>query len=171
MLIKSKKGLAAIVLSFVMAMAMAVPAFASSFDNGANQYHIRNESLSNSYLNLEGNGGVYNGRDVTVYNRLDSSDQSWLITNTGNGSKVYNAQVDVTGNRYALNINNGNSNCNIYRDSGSNNVDSVVDAAGNMGNFTIRLAQHSGLYYLYAYTDGSRQVKWGSTVQSWNELA
>ena len=61
----------------VMAMAMAVPAFAD-FDNGTTHtYHIKNNTIAGDYvyLNLYGTGGVYASRDVTVYPRTTSDDQ------------------------------------------------------------------------------------------------
>lgn len=162
-----KKKLLALCVSLAMACAVAVPAFAD-FDNGYNAYHIRDESMGgNNYMNMEGSGGPYNGRDVTVYARTDDGDQLWSIANRGNGKKVYNSKTDSAGNSYTLNINNSNNNCNVYQDVPSNNADSVVSISGNMAAFTIRLTYHGNMY---AFVSG-RDVIWGNAAHSWNELS
>ena len=126
------KKILTVCLTLAMACALAIPAFAD-FDNGYNGYHIRNESIGgNNYLNMEGSGGPYNSRNVTVYSRTGDGDQIWSIANRGNGKKVYNSKTDSAGNAYTLNINSSNNNCNVYRDLSSNNNDSVVSNAGNM---------------------------------------
>lgn len=167
-----KKRALSLLLVPAIAVTMAVPTFAETFDNGTHEYHIRNNDLSSyNYLNMEGSGDPTSGRNVTVYSRSTDGDQLWYITDAGNGKKVYNSKKDTSGNRYTLNINNSNNNCNVYPDLSSNNTDSVVAISGSMASFSVRLSKHSGLYYLYAYKDGSRDVRWGSTRQTWNELA
>ena len=110
------KKILTVCLTLAMACALAIPAFAD-FDNGYNGYHIRNESIGgNNYLNMEGSGGPYNSRNVTVYSRTGDGDQIWSIANRGNGKKVYNSKTDSAGNAYTLNINSSNNNCNVYRD-------------------------------------------------------
>lgn len=146
---------------------MAIPTFAD-FNNGNNAYHIRNESVGgNNYMNMEGSGNPYNGRDVTVYSRTNDGDQIWSIANRGNGKKVYNSKTDSAGNYYTLNINNSNNNCNVYRDLSSNNTDSIVSIAGDMSAFTIRLTHHGNTF---AFVSG-RDVIWGGAAHVWNELA
>lgn len=108
------KKILTVCLTLAMACALAIPAFAD-FDNGYNGYHIRNESIGgNNYLNMEGSGGPYNSRNVTVYSRTGDGDQIWSIANRGNGKKVYNSKTDSAGNAYTLNINSSNNNCNVY---------------------------------------------------------
>lgn len=161
------KKILTVCLTLAMACALAIPAFAD-FDNGYNGYHIRNESIGgNNYLNMEGSGGPYNSRNVTVYSRTGDGDQIWSIANRGNGKKVYNSKTDSAGNAYTLNINSSNNNCNVYRDLSSNNNDSVVSNAGNMSAFTIRLVNHGNVF---AYVSGNNVV-WGSVAHVWNELA
>ena len=88
------KKILTVCLTLAMACALAIPAFAD-FDNGYNGYHIRNESIGgNNYLNMEGSGGPYNSRNVTVYSRTGDGDQIWSIANRGNGKKVYNSKTD-----------------------------------------------------------------------------
>ena len=118
-------------------------------------------------MNMEGSGGPYNSRNVTVYSRTGDGDQIWSIANRGNGKKVYNSKTDSAGNAYTLNINSSNNNCNVYRDLSSNNNDSVVSNAGNMSAFTIRLVNHGNVF---AYVSGNNVV-WGSVAHVWNELA
>ena len=67
---KLSKRFLTLAIACVMAMAMAVPAFAD-FDNG------KNNTIAGDYvyLNLYGTGGVYASRDVTVYPRTTSDDQ------------------------------------------------------------------------------------------------
>lgn len=80
---KLSKRFLTLAIACVMAMAMAVPAFAD-FDNGTTHtYHIKNNTIAGDYvyLNLYGTGGVYASRDVTVYPRTTSDDQVWYITN------------------------------------------------------------------------------------------
>lgn len=78
------KKILTVCLTLAMACALAIPAFAD-FDNGYNGYHIRNESIGgNNYLNMEGSGGPYNSRNVTVYSRTGDGDQIWSIANRGN---------------------------------------------------------------------------------------
>ena len=74
---KLSKRFLTLAIACVMAMAMAVPAFAD-FDNGTTHtYHIKNNTIAGDYvyLNLYGTGGVYASRDVTVYPRTTSDDQ------------------------------------------------------------------------------------------------
>ena len=118
-------------------------------------------------MNMEGSGGPYNSRNVTVYSRTGDGDQIWSIANRGNGKKVYNSKTDSAGNAYTLNINSSNNNCNVYRDLSSNNNDSVVSNAGDMSAFTIRLVNHGNVF---AYVSGNNVV-WGSVAHVWNELA
>lgn len=161
------KKILTVCLTLAMACTLAIPAFAD-FDNGYNGYHIRNESIGgNNYLNMEGSGGPYNSRNVTVYSRTGDGDQIWSIVNRGNGKKVYNSKTDSAGNAYTLNINSSNNNCNVYRDLSSNNNDSVVSNAGDMSAFTIRLVNHGNVF---AYVSGNNVV-WGSVAHVWNELA
>lgn len=161
------KKILTVCLTLAMACTLAIPAFAD-FDNGYHAYHIRNVSMGgNNYMNMEGSGTPYNGRDVTVYSRTNDGDQLWSIADRGNGKKVYNSKTDSAGNSYTLNINNSNNNCNVYKDDPSNNVDSVVLISGDMSSFTIRLKYHGNMY---AFVSG-REVIWGNAAQSWNELA
>lgn len=86
------KKILTVCLTLTMACALAIPAFAD-FDNGYNGYHIRNESIGgNNYLNMEGSGGPYNSRNVTVYSRTGDGDQIWSIANRGNGKKFTTAK-------------------------------------------------------------------------------
>ena len=74
---KLSKRFLTLAIACVMAMAMAVPAFAD-FDNGTTHtYHIKNNTIAGDYvyLNLYGTGGVYASRNVTVYPRTTSDDQ------------------------------------------------------------------------------------------------
>ena len=120
---KLSKRFLTLAIACVMAMAMAVPAFAD-FDNGTTHtYHIKNNTIAGDYvyLNLYGTGGVYASRDVTVYPRTTSDDQVWYITNkVRDVKKVYNSRTDTSGNRYTLNINTNTNNCNVYPDYSSN---------------------------------------------------
>jgi hypothetical protein len=74
---KLSKRFLTLAIACVMAMMMAVPAFAD-FDNGTTHtYHIKNNTIAGDYvyLNLYGTGGVYASRNVTVYPRTTSDDQ------------------------------------------------------------------------------------------------
>ena len=126
---KLSKRFLTLAIACVMAMMMAVPAFAD-FDNGTTHtYHIKNNTIAGDYvyLNLYGTGGVYASRDVTVYPRTTSDDQVWYITNkVRDVKKVYNSRTDTSGNRYTLNINTNTNNCNVYPDYSSNDADSRV---------------------------------------------
>lgn len=154
-------------MALAMACALAVPAFAD-FDNGRNGYHLRNDSIGgNSYMNMHGEGGPYNGRNVTIFTRTNDGDQIWSISDRGSGKKVYNSKIDGDGNSYTLNINNDTGNCNVYRDVSTNSADSIVVINGDMSAFTIRLKYHGNIY---AYASDSN-VMWGGVAHIWNELA
>ena len=169
---KLSKRFLTLAIACVMAMMMAVPAFAD-FDNGTTHtYHIKNNTIAGDYvyLNLYGTGGVYASRDVTVYPRTTSDDQVWYITKkVRDVKKVYNNRTDTSGNRYTLNINTNTNNCNVYPDYSSNDADSRVQIIGDMARFCIKLAR-SGLY-VHALTDSTHNVLWSSSIQYWNELS
>lgn len=148
----------------MLAIAMTFSAFADHqtvnvFTNTAK--HIK--SINNGmYLNLEGSGAAYKNRNVTVYSYTNDDDQKWYIYDLGNGTKVYTAKNSADSNRYTLNLNRSNYNCNLYMDTDKNNEDSLVNTLGNSDSFEIEL--YSGPYagYGLAIVPGSRDVRWGS---------
>lgn len=150
---KMSKKVLCLCMVAVLAIGLAIPTFAASWNSKSNIYS------GSQYLNLEGEGQAYNNRNVTVYSPTGSLDQTWSIENRGNGQKVYTAQASVDGNAYTLNINHSNYNCNVYRDVSSNNIDSVVTISGGTERFTIDLANYSG-NELSVY---GRNVEWGGT--------
>ena len=74
---KLSKRFLTLAIACVMAMAMAVPAFAD-FDNGTTQNNQKKKKTKSGdyvYMKQYGTGGVYASRDVTVYPRTTSDDQ------------------------------------------------------------------------------------------------
>ena len=86
------KKILTVCLTLAMACALAIPAFAD-FDNGYNGYHIRNESIGgNNYLNMEGSGGPYNSRNVTVYSRTGDATRFGLLLTAATAKKFTTAK-------------------------------------------------------------------------------
>lgn len=96
-------------LALMMAIAMAVPAFASELvpSNPAGQ---------NFCANVYGNSEVSDNRNVMLYTRLGSRDQNWYMQTDLSGHEVMVTSLHPD---YALNINHSNNNCDILRYEGN----------------------------------------------------
>ena len=165
---KLSKRFLTLAIACVMAMMMAVPAFAIGNPTvSSGRYKIYQNGKTTFLLNVRGYGNEND--NVTLYTPTNGNDQVWKTIATSYGGFYV---VSALSNTQGLNIYHGTNNCQLHSYVG-NTTDGKSDCIVNfrVTSHTINLRDWPSYYLTFASLAANANVYWSSSQSSWGWAA